>query len=71
VQVKEEFAQVSKLIKALHRDQQQALVLREAFEYSHNEIATQLGCPENTVKTRTFRALAHLRRALSVEKLAA
>jgi RNA polymerase sigma-70 factor (ECF subfamily) len=69
--VQQEFRQVAKLIKALHRDQQQVLVMREAFDYAHNEIAQQLGCPENTVKTRTFRALGHLRKALGIEKLAA
>jgi RNA polymerase sigma-70 factor, ECF subfamily len=71
MQTKEEFAQVSKRIKALRHDQQQVLVMREAFDYTHNEIATQLGCPENTVKTRTFRALGHLRKALGIKKLAA
>lgn len=70
-QTQQEFSQVVGAIRALNQEQQQVLVMREAFEYAHNEIAEKLSCPENTVKTRAFRALGHVRKALGIHKLAA
>jgi RNA polymerase sigma-70 factor (ECF subfamily) len=69
--VQQEFAKISVIIRTLSKEQQQVLLLREGLDYAHNEIAQELGCPENTVKTRTFRALGHIRKALGVEKMAA
>lgn len=48
--------------------QRQALVLRYYADLPVREVAALLGCPEGTVKTLTFQAIAGLRRAgLEVE----
>jgi RNA polymerase sigma-70 factor (ECF subfamily) len=45
----------------LSDDHREVFVLAEIHGLEMNEIATILGVPENTVKTRLFRARAHLR----------
>lgn len=49
----------------LPEDQRIAFVLSEFHDFSLAEIAEALGIPENTVKTRLFRARRKLARALS------
>jgi RNA polymerase sigma-70 factor (ECF subfamily) len=47
--------------------QRQAVVLRFSEHLSYEEIATVLGCPLGTVKSRIFHGLAGLRRQLALE----
>lgn len=49
----------------LSEDQRAAFILAEYHELSLAEIASALGVPENTVKTRLFRARQHLRERLA------
>lgn len=49
----------------LSEDQRAAFILAEYHELSLGEIASALGIPENTVKTRLFRARQHLRARLA------
>jgi RNA polymerase sigma-70 factor (ECF subfamily) len=49
-------AALSKAIESLPGDFAKALYLRELDELSYEEIATQLGCPVGTVRSRIFRA---------------
>lgn len=53
--------------KTLPDDQRAALVLAEIHELSIVEIATILEIPENTAKTRLFRAREKMRQALKSE----
>ncbi len=50
-------------VVALPDAQRQALVLRYFADLSVHDTAAAMGCPENTVKTHTRRALEALRRA--------
>ena len=52
-------------IATLPDDQRAAFVLAEFHGFSLSEIASALGAPENTVKTRLFRAREKLQRALT------
>ncbi len=52
-------------IEALSDDQRAAFVLAEFHGFGGKEIAEALGVPENTVKTRLFRARDKLSRALA------
>jgi RNA polymerase sigma-70 factor (ECF subfamily) len=49
----------------LPRDQLAAFVLAEFHDLSSAEIAAALGVPENTAKTRLFRARQHMRERLA------
>ena len=48
-------------VAALPEPQRQALVLRYFADLSVHDVAAAMGCPENTVKTHTRRALESLR----------
>jgi RNA polymerase sigma-70 factor (ECF subfamily) len=52
---------------ALSDDQRAAFVLAEFHDMSLADIALALGVPENTVKTRLFRARQHMRAKLEEE----
>jgi len=54
---------VREAVAALPKAQREALVLRYFADLSVREVAEIVGCPENTVKTNTRRALAALREA--------
>lgn len=65
----------SELATAIHKaaaelphDQRAAFVLSVFHDFSHAEVAEALGIPENTVKTRLFRARERLMQALSPYK---
>lgn len=58
-------AAIAKAVQALPLDQRNAFVLAEFHDFSLAEVATLLGIPENTVKTRLFRAREKLSRALA------
>ena len=51
--------------KELPIDQRAAFVLSEFHDMSMSEIAEALGIPENTAKTRLFRAREHMRQRLA------
>ena len=52
---------VREAVAALPESQREALILRYFADLSVREVAVIVGCPENTVKTNTRRALAALR----------
>jgi RNA polymerase sigma-70 factor (ECF subfamily) len=53
-------------LDTLPADMRQALILRLEFEYSHQEIASELGRPsEDAARMTVARALAKLKRAMS------
>lgn len=54
-------------LRALTRDQREAVVLRHLLGRTEQETALALGCPVGTVKSRTSRALVALRAVLSVD----
>ncbi len=54
-------------LAAMPEAERQVIVLAYAEDLSQSEIANQLGWPLGTVKTRTRRALRHLRQALGGE----
>lgn len=58
-----EIDQISKALSTLSTDHRAVLELI-ALGYSGGEIASIVGCPENTVKTRTFHARRQLRTAM-------
>lgn len=49
---------------ALSVDQRTAIVLKEYHGMTFQEIATVLGCPLSTVKTRLYQGMIMLRREL-------
>jgi RNA polymerase sigma-70 factor (ECF subfamily) len=51
-------------IEALPDEQREIFLLREVADLQFNEIASVVGCPENTVKSRMRYALEKLREAL-------
>lgn len=51
----------------LSADQREVFVLAEFHDLDMREIASVVGVPENTVKTRLFRARAHLKKLLQGE----
>jgi len=54
---------VRQAVLGLPERQRRALVLRYYVDLSVRETAEHLGCPEGTVKTLTYQAIAALRRA--------
>ena len=56
--------QLYRAIRHLTPKQRAVVELTFVFGYSYEEIATIVGCPENTVKTRMFHARARLRELL-------
>ncbi len=58
-----EIGLLNKALSRLSTDHQAVLELI-ALGYSGGEIASIVGCPENTVKTRTFHARRHLRNVM-------
>ena len=60
---KMEFTQLHTALSALSSDQR-AVIELAALGYSVSDIASIVGCPENTVKSRTFHARRQLRIAL-------
>jgi RNA polymerase sigma-70 factor (ECF subfamily) len=56
---------IERAAAALSDDQRAAFVLAEYYEMSLAEISLALGIPENTVKTRLFRARQHMRESLA------
>lgn len=58
---------IAEAAEALPDDQRAALVLAELHGLSTTEIAEALGVPENTAKTRLFRAREKMRAALGAE----
>lgn len=61
----EERRRVVAALNRLDRDDRLVLALRHFEELSGHEIATVLGCAPGTVKSRTSRAIARLRRELT------
>ena len=53
--------------EALSDDQRAAFLLSELHGFTMAEVAEALGIPENTAKTRVFRAKQHMREALATE----
>lgn len=51
-------------LKRLSHEQRTVVELTYYYGYSYQEIATIVGCPTNTVKTRMFHARANLRKSL-------
>ena len=51
-------------LRLLPRAQREAVVLRYLVGLTEREVATVLGCPDGTVKSRTSRGLAGLRTSL-------
>lgn len=58
---------IERAVAALPDDQRAALVLDEFHGLSIAEIAAVLGAPENTIKTRLFRARERMREALRAD----
>ena len=56
--------QVERAMAALSADQRTAIVLKEYHGMTFQEIATVLGCPLSTVKTRLYQGMTTLRREL-------
>jgi RNA polymerase sigma-70 factor (ECF subfamily) len=52
----------------LSDDQRAAFLLSELHGFTTREVAEALGIPENTAKTRVFRAKEHMRAALAGEE---
>jgi len=61
-----EVNQIHEALAGLSGDHR-AVIELIAMGYSGSEIATIVGCPQNTVKTRTFHARRHLKAALQGE----
>jgi RNA polymerase sigma-70 factor (ECF subfamily) len=61
---REELGLVSRMLAALPREQREIIELAVVEGLSYDQIATRLGVPEGTVKTRVSRARAHLRQSL-------
>lgn len=59
---------LAKAAEALSDDQRAAFLLAELHEFTMAEVAEALGIPENTAKTRVFRAKEHMRKALGAEE---
>ena len=57
-------------LKVLEPDQRQVIVLRYLADLSLQEIADQVGIPLGTVKSRLYRALAHLRKTWDERRVA-
>lgn len=55
---------MKRALATLSREHQEVLRLVFYEELPYEEIATMLGIPSNTVKTRVFYAKQHLKRAL-------
>jgi RNA polymerase sigma-70 factor (ECF subfamily) len=55
---------LAKAAEALSDDQRAAFLLAELHDFTMAEVAEALGIPENTAKTRVFRAKEHMRRTL-------
>jgi len=64
VQAQERGEQLWQALQALAPEQREALELAFYHELSYQEIATLVGCPVNTVKTRVFYAKQQLKRSL-------
>jgi RNA polymerase sigma-70 factor (ECF subfamily) len=58
---------IREALAGLREEERTAIVLAYDLDLSQSEIAERLGWPIGTVKTRTRRALAHLREALGPE----
>ena len=56
-------------LQRLPHSQREAVVLRYFLELSVSETAQVLGVPDGTVKSMTARALAHLKRDLSITRM--
>jgi RNA polymerase sigma-70 factor (ECF subfamily) len=57
-------AAVARAIAELPEEQRSAILLKEFHGLTFQEIATMLGCPLSTVKTRLYQGLSVLRRRL-------
>src|SRR6185369_16698777 len=55
---------IQRAVDTLAEEQREVFVLREVLDLPFKEIATIVGCPENTVKSRMRYALEKLREAL-------
>jgi RNA polymerase sigma-70 factor (ECF subfamily) len=64
VQSRELAVRMRAAIEALPDEQREIFLLREVADLQFNEIASVVGCPENTVKSRMRYALEKLREAL-------
>lgn len=63
-QSKELRLRLQQAIESLPDEQREIFLLREVADLQFNEIASVIGCPENTVKSRMRYALEKLREAL-------
>jgi RNA polymerase sigma-70 factor (ECF subfamily) len=59
---------LAKAAEALSDDMRAAFLLAELHDFTMAEVAEALGIPENTAKTRVFRAKEHMRKALAAEE---
>jgi RNA polymerase sigma-70 factor, ECF subfamily len=57
---------IARALAALPLDQREVVVLRFHLDWPVDEIATALGCPTGTVKSRLHRGLRRLEKALEV-----
>ena len=55
---------IQEAISTLSEEQREVFLMRETLNMPFKEIASVVGCPENTVKSRMRYALEHLRREL-------
>jgi RNA polymerase sigma-70 factor, ECF subfamily len=56
--------QIQRAVAQLAEEQREVFIMRELLDMPFKEIATIVGCPENTVKSRMRYALEKLREAL-------
>ncbi|MBK8978370.1 MAG: sigma-70 family RNA polymerase sigma factor [Planctomycetes bacterium] len=68
VEIRDEAARISKVMKTLRPEQQKVLELSLVHGRSHSQISEQTGMPLGTVKSLARRGLMKVRRALGVEQ---
>jgi RNA polymerase sigma factor (sigma-70 family) len=67
LEVKEDERRVQRALQALTPEQREAILLSRYQGLSYAEIALIAGCSEGAVKTRVFRAMETLKKALTAE----
>jgi RNA polymerase sigma factor (sigma-70 family) len=67
LEVKEDEQRVQRALNALTPEQREAILLSRYQGLSYAEIAQIAGCSEGAVKTRVFRAMETLKKALTAE----
>jgi RNA polymerase sigma-70 factor, ECF subfamily len=67
LQQREDAARIQRALQALTPEQREAILLSRYQGLSYAEIAQIAGCSEGAVKTRVFRAMETLKKALTAE----